>query len=99
MPLIILLEKAADAAPPNWFVVVMGVGTVFIGLICIIVICTVMGLIFRNQKQESVPSPTPKTEGPTMENRQEILAAVCAVAAEESGTDVSALKVIAFKKL
>ena len=98
MPSILLLEKAADAAPPNWFVVVMGVGTVFVGLICIIAICSVMGLIFRNREEKENPVSVP-TKPQTTENRQEILAAVCAVAAEELGTDVSALKVISFKKI
>ena len=94
MPQVILLEKVAP-----WFVVVMGVGTVFIGLICIILICAIMGLIFRNHEQKEVV-PVKKTEqSVTWENRQEILAAVCAAAAEDMGTDVSAIRVISFKKM
>ena len=99
MPQIILLEKAAEAAPPNWFVVVMGVGTVFVGLICIIVICSVMGLIFRNRETKQVVPVSQKPETNGTENRQEILAAVCAAAAEDMGTDVSALRVVSFKKI
>ena len=34
-----------------------------------------------------------------IENRQEIIAAVCAAAAEEMGTDISALRVVSFKKI
>ena len=34
-----------------------------------------------------------------IENRQEIIAAVCAAVAEENGTDISAIRVISFKKL
>ena len=34
-----------------------------------------------------------------IENRQEIIAAVSAVIAEELGTDVSAIRVLSFKKL
>ena len=32
----------------NLFVVGMGLGTVFFGLICIIVICKIMGLVCQN---------------------------------------------------
>jgi phenylpyruvate tautomerase PptA (4-oxalocrotonate tautomerase family) len=41
----------------------------------------------------------PATTSATIENRQEIIAAVTAACAEEMGTDISALRVISFKKL
>ena len=94
MPQVVLLETVAP-----WFVVTMGVGTVFIGLICIIAICAIMGLIFRNQDKKQVVPNSPTTQPDLTENRQEILAAVCAAAAEDMGTDVSALRVISFKKI
>jgi hypothetical protein len=34
-----------------------------------------------------------------IENREEIVAAVCAAVAEEEGVDISALRVVSFKKL
>ena len=34
-----------------------------------------------------------------IENRSEIVAAVCAAVAEENGTDISAIRVVSFKKL
>ena len=34
-----------------------------------------------------------------IENKQEILAAVCAAIAEENGTDISAIRVLSFKKI
>lgn len=90
---------------PNWMVIVMGVGTVFVGLICIIILCKIMGLFFAN-KQETAEKPatqpvaaTPAVQNTVIENRQEIIAAVTAVAAEEMGKDVSAIRVISFKKL
>lgn len=89
----------------NWFVVVMGLGTTFIGLICIILLCSILGvlckaLIKEEPKAESV-SAAPAASGnlPMPENKQEILAAVCAVIAEELGTDVEALKVVSFKRV
>ncbi len=86
----------------DWFVVCMGVGTVFIGLVCIVIICSIMGLFFRGRKPkaEVAAAPAPAVVQDTViENRQEIIAAVTAAAAEEMGTDVSALRVISFKKV
>ncbi|MBQ8202943.1 MAG: OadG family protein [Clostridia bacterium] len=88
---------------PNWLVVVMGMGTVFIGLICIIIICKIVSLFFVNKADEPVAAATPAAPAATVntviENRQEIIAAVTAVIAEEMGTDVNALRVISFKKI
>ena len=36
---------------------------------------------------------------PVIENKQEIIAAVCADVAEENGTDISAIRVVSFKKI
>ena len=87
---------------PNWLVVVMGIGTVFVGLICIIVICKIMSLFFVKKSAaetevKTVPAAPVKAE--IIENRQEIIAAVTAAIAEEMGTDVSALRVVSFKKV
>lgn len=87
---------------PNWLVIVMGIGTVFVGLICIIIICKIMSLFFVKRKPareaEAAVAPAP-VEAQVIENRQEIIAAVSAVAAEELGTDISAIRVLSFKKL
>ena len=49
---------------------------------------------------EATPvAPAPVAAPAVIENRQEIIAAVTAVCAEEMGKDVSALRVISFKKL
>lgn len=89
---------------PNWFVVCMGVGTVFVGLICIIAICKIMsaicGLGGGEKKPSAASAAAPAAAAaPAIENRQEILAAVTAVCAEEMGADVSAVRVLSFKKL
>ncbi len=95
----ILLSAANTADIPNWFVVCMGIGTVFVGLICIIILCSVMSLFFRNRKEEPVQKIAAPASTVPVENRREILAAVCAAAAEDMGTDISAIKVISFKKI
>lgn len=88
----------------NAFVVVLGVGVVFIGLICIIILCKIMSAICslagkenKNEPKTAI-APAAATAQP-MENRQEIIAAVSAVIAEELGTDVGAIRVLSFKKL
>ena len=90
---------------PSWFVCVMGMGTVFIGLIFLILVCTVMGCIFKVVKSKpestsaSVASAAPATANAPIQNKQEIVAATCAVIAEELGTDVSNIRVVSFKKV
>ena len=96
------LSTDVTSATPDWMVVVMGIGVVFVGLILIILICKIMGLFFaRTAKPESKPETAvaPAATNVTIENRQEIIAAVTAACAEEMGKDVSALRVISFKKL
>lgn len=93
-------ETITKTAPENWMVVVMGVGVVFLGLVLIILICKIMGLFFvKKAKTENKPVAAPVTENTKLENRQEIIAAVTAACAEEMGKDISALRVISFKKL
>ena len=91
------------AGIPNWFVIVMGLGTTFVGLICIILLCSLLGVICKSLVKEEAPKVQPQAAAvsnlPMPENKQEILAAVCAVIAEELGTEVEALKVVSFKRV
>ena len=89
-------------------VCVIGVGVVFIGLACIIGLVELMTLVCNkilekgDNKKVSAPAPSVQsapTASGVIENRGEILAAVCAAVAEEEGTDISAIRVISFKKL
>lgn len=88
---------------PNWMVIIMGIGTVFVGLISIIIICKIMSLFFiKSSAPKNVAAPVVAAsvkEDKPIENRQEIIAAVTAVCAEEMGKDISALRVVSFKKL
>lgn len=90
----------------NTFVVIMGLGIVFLGLICIILLCKGMGLICNLLASDTKKKPVQESmnsnrtvDSETIENRQEILAAVCAVVAEELGTDVNAIRVHSFRKI
>ena len=88
----------------NGFVVIMGIGTVFVGLICIVIICKLRSFFCNignktSQSNDAVAAPTAVATPAVIENRQEIIAAVSAVAAEELGTDISAIRIISFKKI
>ncbi len=87
----------------NTFVVCMGIGTVFVGLICIIILCKIIGAIcMASEKNNSKPvkeAPVTATVAEPIQNRQEIVAAVSAVIAEELGKDISAIRILSFKKI
>lgn len=90
----------------NAFVVFMGVGTVFVGLICIVILCKILGAVCslanpsksENTQNSAKTASAPVAAAP-IENRQEIIAAVSAVIAEELGTDISAIRIHSFKKI
>ena len=84
------------------FVVGLGFGTVFVGLIAIIILCKIVSFFCKGTNKNtttkqsvSVPTVIPQK----IENRQEIIAAVTAAIAEELGTDIKALRVLSFKKI
>ena len=81
------------------FVCAMGFGTVFVGLICLIIICSVIGAFCRIGTKKKEVAPVAPAAPAVIENKQEILAAVSAAIAEELGTDVSAIRITSFKKL
>ena len=80
--------------PSNLLVVCLGMGTVFFGLICLVVICKITSAVCRLFEKEQKPSK--KDEIP---NKQELIAAVSAVIAEENGTDMNKIKILSFKKV
>ncbi len=92
--------KVAEKTPPaNWFVVCMGVGTVFVGLILIIVFCKIIGAFCQAAEKKKPVAPQSVTDNSLIENRGEIIAAVVAALAEELGTDVSGIRILSFKKI
>ena len=84
----------------------MGMGIVFFGLVCIIILCSIMSAILKNstakKKEETAAAPAAATQ-PVQEaqipNREEMVAALSAVIAEELGKDVSAIRIVSLKKL
>ena len=86
------------------FVVFLGLATVFVGLICIIVLCKILGvccqLLTKKESGEDtvVPSPVAPAVAPVpavIPNRRETVAAI----AEDLGTDVSAIRILSIEQL
>lgn len=85
----------------NLFVCLMGMGTVFVGLICIVFICMIMSYVVRafqkNEKATTIAAN--KVANTPIANKQEIVASVCAVIAHETGADAKNIRVLSFKKI
>ena len=86
----------------NLFVVLMGLGTVFAGLLCIILLVTLMSWVCaRTSAPKTAPQmpaapagiPAAGTVTPSM------MAAISAAIAEDMGTDVSAIRIVSMKKV
>ena len=85
----------------NLFVCLMGMGVTFIGLIFLIFLSQIMSAIVRRTskpEQKAAPAPIPAAPA-AIPNRGELIAAVSAALAEEMGTDVSAIRILSFKKI
>ena len=88
----------------NLFVCLLGVGTVFMGLISIIVICKVMGFLCRGfgekkDNKESVSITNPDKHGETVTCKDELVAAISAAIAEDLGKDIKAIKILSIRKI
>lgn len=95
----------------TWFVVVMGMGIVFIGLVCLIALISIMGAIMKrvNAKQEAAlaaaranmpaRSPAPAPVSAEIPNRGELVAAISVALAEELGKDVKAIRIHSIKRV
>lgn len=79
------------------FVCLMGMGTVFFGLICLILLTTLMSRICGRKQPAAAPAvAAPAVPEP---DRQELVAAVSAALAEELGTDITGIRILSMKKL
>ena len=89
---------------PNWLVVVLGLAIVFIGLICIIVLCIIMSRVVKlfekkSPAEKSMASAAVSAPTAPIANKQELLAAICAAVADDLGTDVSGIQILSFKRI
>lgn len=95
---------------PSWFVIVMGMSTVFIGLICIVILCKILGAVcslFNGKSSGNTDAGAPAVQTvsakqntlPAFPNRQEVVAVIGAVIAEECGVDVEAIRIKSIKRI
>lgn len=85
----------------NLFVVAMGLGTVFVVLTLIIVLCYLLGKLCnigdkKAETAEAAPAPADST---AIANPAELAAAVAVAIAEYSNTDAAALRILSIKKV
>lgn len=84
------------------FVCLMGMGTVFFGLICLVALSTLMSAVLRSVgKQPAVPAPPvpAQTVPATGAITPELIAAISAAVAEDLGTDVTGIRILSVKPL
>ncbi len=93
---------AAPTEIATWFVCVMGISIVFIGLICLIVLISAMGAIMKRVNARKEEKAQPQPAAPVAEaipNRAELVAAVSVALAEELGKDVRAICIHSIKRV
>ena len=85
----------------------LGVGTVFVGLICIILLVEIMHRVVAKAADSSHSANTSATVEPVavapqravIANRGEVIAAISSAIAEELGKDVKAIRITSIKKI
>ena len=85
------------------FVTLMGIGTVFFGLICIIFLTMAMGAVLKGSNKApaaaaalaAAPAPAPKPQG----MQPEIVAAITAALSEEIGIPSKSMNIVNIKKI
>ena len=92
------------------FVIALGLVTVFVCLIMLIAIIYIMGAIINKATAKTAPAaaPAPVAAAPVAAapvaaapaaNKQQLVAAMAAVIAEEMGTDVNHIRIHSIKKI
>ena len=104
-----MLALISNINYPDWFVCALGVGTVFIGLVAIIILCKILGALCQinsklpeNSNEQNYPTthaaPVQSAEPVDIPNRRETIAAISVAIAEDLGTDVSAIRIVSIEK-
>ena len=89
-------------------VIAMGLCTVFVVLICLIIIIKIMGAIMTKFTGNAAPAPAPApaaapppvAQAPAAGgSKQQVVAAIAAAIAEDMGADVNHIKIHSIRKL
>lgn len=88
------------------FVTVMGIGTVFFGLICIIFLTMAMGAVLKTSAKPApapaaapAAAPVPAAPAVNVTRENEVLAAVIAAVTEELGPSASRMQITSINKI
>lgn len=96
-----MVNLAANTAEPGILtVVLMGLGTVFVGILIVILICKII-LAFGNIKTKKKPDTVKeqdKSDG-YIKPDGELAAVIGAVVAEETGEDIKNIKIVSVRKV
>lgn len=102
---------ATQAVEPSFLqVVAMGLVTVFVVLICLIIIIKIMGALIGGRTAAPAapapaPAPAPAAPAPAAAapqaaaNKQQLVAAVSAAIAEDMGSGVEHIKILSIRRL
>lgn len=94
-----------------WFVMVLGMGTVFIGLFCLIMLTKLMSFVINKTSKQDAPSqienkaPTAATEpapcyaAPEIGDRKLFDAVIAAAIAEYTGDEMGAMRIKSIKRI
>ena len=88
----------------NGLAIGIGLGTVFAGLIGLILICYIMSSLVKALAKKEAPAPAqaPKQSAPVaaaIPNKGEFAAAIACAIAEDLGTDVTGIRIKSIKKI
>lgn len=87
------------------FVVALGLGTVFSGLIIIILLCKLMSFfVGLTEKNQPVAAAQPQTSAAPVapqpiQDKGAVIAAISAAVAEELGTDITNIRIHSIKRV
>lgn len=97
---------ATQAVEPSFLqVVAMGLITVFVVLICLIIIIKIMGALMGGRTASAPAAPAPAAPAPAAAapqaaaNKQQLVAAVSAAIAEDMGSGVEHIKILSIRRL
>ncbi len=87
----------------NTVAVGLGMGTVFVCLICLVIICYITGaivkLLGKNEDAEKKASAVQTAPPAAIANKGEFVSAIAVAIAEDLGTDVTGIRIKSIKKI
>ncbi|MBE6671078.1 MAG: hypothetical protein E7593_02635 [Ruminococcaceae bacterium] len=104
-----MIQSLSNAKLATYFLYLQVASVVLLGLLVIFaIVFLVKYSSSKNKAYNTVSNENitlerieniPQQQNEVIENKQELIAAICAAVAEENGTDISAIRVLSFKKL